>query len=58
MMAKKLAVIRSFGINAAEIEFFKNCVDLELKFIGPDISPGSESSRIKYVIPPLTFPLT
>ncbi|MCK4419815.1 glycosyltransferase family 4 protein [Candidatus Aerophobetes bacterium] len=57
MMAKKLAVIRSFGINDAEIEFFKNFADLELKFIGPNICPGSESSHVQYVTPQLIFPL-
>ncbi len=57
MMAKKLAVIRSFGVNDAEIEFFKNCVDLDLKFIAPDITPSSESSHIQYVVPQLRFPL-
>lgn len=56
MAAKKLAVVRSFGANDAEIEFFKSCVDLDLEFIAPDITPGSESSRIQYVIPQLTFP--
>jgi len=56
-MAKKLALIRSFSANEAEIEFFKNCESLELKFIGPDISPGRESSRIQYIAPQLRFPL-